>query len=55
MDIMRIVLGLLAAAVVYLVGTAITSFENENLIWGLVAVVVFLAVFLGDGLRGRRL
>lgn len=43
-SIISILIGLLLAAIVYVVGTAITSFAEEGLIWGLVAVVVFLAV-----------
>ncbi len=47
--IISIILGLLLAAIVYVIGTAITNFAQEGLIWGLVAVVVFLAV----AFRGR--
>ncbi len=49
-SIISIILGLLLAAIVYVVGTAITNFAQEGLIWGLVAVVVFLAV----AFRGHR-
>ncbi len=49
-----VLFGLLLAAVVYLIGTAITSFESEDLVWGLVAILVFLAVAFGNHTRGRR-
>lgn len=51
-SIISVIVGLLLAAIVYVVGTAITDFAQEDLIWGLTAVVVFLAVaFRGN--RGR--
>lgn len=49
MNLIAILIGLLLAAIVYFVGTAITSFSSEGLIWGLVAVLVFLAVAFGGG------
>ncbi len=52
--IISIVLGLLLAAIVYVVGTAITNFAQEELIWGLTAVVIFMLVAFGSQ-RGRRL
>ncbi len=52
--VISIIVGLLLAAVVYLVGTTITTFAREDLIWGLAAVLIFLAVAF-NGQRGRRL
>lgn len=51
--IISIVLGLLLAAIVYAVGTAITQFAQEDLIWGLVAVLVFVGVAFNGQYRGR--
>lgn len=51
-SIVSILIGLLVAAIVYVVGTAITNFSQEDLIWGLTAVLVFLAVSF-RGHRGR--
>ena len=51
-SIISIVVGLLLAAIVYVVGTAITHFAEEGLIWGLIAIVVFLAVAFNNN-RGR--
>lgn len=51
-SIISIVVGLLLAAVVYVVGTAITNFRNEDLLWGLVAIVIFLVVAFREH-RGR--
>lgn len=39
-----IVIGATVALIVYAVGTAITHLANEGLIWGLIAVVVWVAV-----------
>lgn len=51
-SIISIILGLLLAAIVYVVGTAITNFAREDLIWGLIAVLVFLVIAF-RGHRGR--
>lgn len=50
--IISIILGLLLAAIVYVIGTAITNFADEDLLWGLAAIVVFLGVAFRDRVRG---
>jgi hypothetical protein len=52
MNVISILIGLLLAVVVYVVGTAVTHFAHADLIWGLVAVIIFIAVAFGD-VRGR--
>jgi hypothetical protein len=47
-SIFSILLALLIAVVVYIVGTTITSFHQEGLVWGLIAALVFLAIAFGD-------
>lgn len=50
MSILGIIVGAIVALIVYAVGTAITSFANEGLVWGLIALLVWLAVAVrGDG------
>lgn len=39
-----IVVGAIVALIVYVVGTEITSFRREDLVWGLVAILVWLVV-----------
>lgn len=52
--IFSILLGLLVAVIVHVVGTEITNFEHEGLIWGLIAILVFLVVAFGAPLRRGR-
>lgn len=43
-SIWGIVIGGLVALFVYAVGTALTSFAREGLIWGIIAVIVWIAI-----------
>jgi hypothetical protein len=54
--VIRIVLGLVLAAIVYLVGTAVIHFHDNHLVFGLIAVLVLLFVIFAPGNpRGRAL
>jgi hypothetical protein len=52
MTILGIVVGAIVALIVYAVGTAITSFAHGGLIWGLIALLVWLLIAL-NGTRIR--
>lgn len=54
MSAIGIIVGAIIALIVYAVGTAITAFANEGLIWGLIALLIWLYfAFAGDGLWTR--
>jgi uncharacterized protein YacL len=54
MNVVGIILGLLVAVVFYVVATAIIVFPHSALVFGLVALLIFLALaFGGVNLRGR--
>lgn len=52
MTAVSIIVGALVALIVYVVGTAITHFQHEQLIWGIVAILVWILVATrGDRIR----
>lgn len=52
MSIISLLLGLIAAVIVFVVLTALVAFPHSVLVFGLVAVVVFLAIaFSGARVR----
>jgi hypothetical protein len=53
--IIRVLLGLVLAAIIYLVGTAVIHFHDNHIVFGLIAVVVLLAVIFMPYNRGRAL
>lgn len=53
MSIVGIVVGALVALVVYAVGTAITAFHHEGLVWGIIALLIWGAIAFGY--NGRRI
>lgn len=52
MSVIGIVVGAIVALIVYAVGTAITQFAHEDLIWGLIALLVWIFIAL-NGTRIR--
>lgn len=57
MSIIGIIVGALVALLVYAVGTAISTFANEGLIWGIIAILVWALIALrwrGDEFITRR-
>lgn len=46
-SVVGLIVGALLALLVFAVGTAITEFENERLVWGIVAVLVWGACTFG--------
>lgn len=53
MTLIGIIVGAIVALIVYAVGTAITSFTNEGLIWGLIALLIWIAIATRGDLRLR--
>lgn len=54
MSVIGIIVGAIVALIVYAVGTAITDFRNEDLIWGLIAILLWVVIaFRGDEIRTR--
>ncbi len=53
-SIIGLIVGAIVALIVFSVGQAITEFENERLIWGLVALLVWGAITF-SGRFDRRL
>lgn len=52
MNVIGIVVGAIVALIVYAVGTAITHFAHGDLIWGLIALLVWLLIaFNGSRIR----
>lgn len=51
MSVVGLVVGAICALIVYAVGTEITEFRREDLIWGLIALLVWAAFTFGW--RGR--
>lgn len=49
------IVGLLLAALVGIVGPKITNFDGEGVLWGLLAILVFVAVVFDGRRRGSRL
>lgn len=43
-SVVGLIVGAICALIVYGVGTAITEFRNEDLLWGLVALLVWAAL-----------
>jgi hypothetical protein len=43
-SIIGIIVGAIVALIVYVVGTAITNFAHEGLIWGLIALLIWAAI-----------
>ena len=54
MSLIGIIVGAIAALIVFAVGTAITDFRNEDLIWGLIALLIWVVfIFRGDEFTAR--
>ena len=54
MSLIGILVGALVALVVYFVGTAITSFAHESLVWGVIAIILWIVIatqWVGFNLR----
>lgn len=49
MSVINVLLGLLVAVVVYIVATALIVFPHSTLVFGLVAVLIFVAIAFGSG------
>lgn len=49
MSVINVLLGLLVAVVVYIVATALIVFAHSTLVFGLVAVLIFVAIAFGNG------
>ena len=43
-SIIGIIIGAIVALIVYVVGTAITAFRHEDLVWGLIALLIWAAI-----------
>lgn len=52
-SIVGLVVGAIVALIVYAVGTAITQFRNEDLIWGLIALLVWGAITFSGRFNDR--
>lgn len=52
LSITGIIIGAIVALIVYLVGNAITHFHHDDLIWGLIAILVWVAIAF-SGVSGR--
>jgi len=46
-SILNILIGLLVAAIVFLVGTALISFDHSRILFGILAVIAFLVIASG--------
>lgn len=51
--LIRIIVALIVAIVVYVVGTAFVHFSHDHLVWGLIAVILLLVIIAGSRLRTR--
>jgi Na+-driven multidrug efflux pump len=54
-SVVGIIVGAIVALIVYAVGVAITQFENEGLIWGLIALLIWAAIAFSGRFDDRRL
>lgn len=49
--LMRVAVGIIAAAIVYLICTAVIHFAHSHLIFGLLALAILLLAAFGSGTR----
>lgn len=52
-SIVGLIVGAIVALIVYAVGTAITTFQNEGLIWGLAALLIWVAIAFSGRFHDR--